>query len=81
MARTIHTTFAIDYLERLPDAELAKVFVYRHLDKPVSADVVRAYLAELRAEGKTMVPVCDHADADGGCAGHEIPDETEVICG
>lgn len=75
MTKRYCVTFAIDYLERLPDHELSDCLIAD--GRKLSATEVRGKLAAFRAFGYEGVPVCDKADDKGFCAGHEIEEGSD----
>lgn len=77
--RTIHVTFVIDYLLNLPDHKLGGALTGD--GRPLAAAEARALLADLKARGFEAVPACPQHDAKGYCPGHDLPDESEVMCG
>ena len=64
---TFHVSYDLDYLIRLPDADLLSAV------SGGSAAEVRAALVCMKASGRTGIVVgpCDHQSGRGQCLGHE----------
>ena len=75
MSRFTHIALSVD-VDRFKDSYLRK-----HLCQPgvfldgktPTVESLRIACAKARAEGKRVLPPCDHTAPDGSCLGHEKP--------
>lgn len=69
-----HCHFDLDYILNAPPDEAAKMLRNRSTGASLSSAEAKMHAAIMKAQGFEVMPICDHYDERGYCAGHEPAD-------